>query len=342
MKFTHELQKAADTLVKEIMGAKPGESVVITCDTGSDMDVIDATARAAYSCGAKPVIIQTTMTKGNGKAADEELPLEPLIGALSAADIWIEMNTSWLFYSTAYEKSTLANKNMRYINLVETPADAMIRMVGGFDVQKLTPFMKEIAHLTNSGKEVRITTPNGTNVSFNIEPRHLMCCDSGDATVPGIHMMPGQINFVPNWETINGTITFDGTLTPPLGALEAPIHLTVEKGVIKQVTGTSKQASEFRDWLGSFDDPNMFRMAHVCYGLNPGAKLCGNIVEDERVWGCTEWGIGYVHPLDAPPHGIDAKSHCDGICLNSSVWVDGVQVLDTGKVVHPKLKEMLN
>ena len=35
----------------------------------------------------------------------------------------------------------------------------------------------------------------------------------------------------------------------------------------------------------------------------------------------TEWGIGYVSPFDAPPHGQDAKSHCDGICLNSSVWL---------------------
>lgn len=44
------------------------------------------------------------------------------------------------------------------------------------------------------------------------------------------------------------------------------------------------------------------------YGFNPGAVLTGNIVEDERVWGSTEWGIGYVSPFDAPPHGQDAKS----------------------------------
>lgn len=67
-------------------------------------------------------------------------------------------------------------------------------------------------------------------------------------------------------------------------------------------------------------------MAHIAYGFNPGAILTGNIVEDERVWGATEWGIGYVSPFDAPPCGQDAKSHCDGICLDSSVWLDGVQI----------------
>ena len=75
----------------------------------------------------------------------------------------------------------------------------------------------------------------------------------------------------------------------------------------------------------------MFKLAHIAYGFNPGAVLTGNIVEDERVWGSTEWGIGYVSPFDAPPHGQDAKSHCDGICLNSSVWLDGVQIMDEGE-----------
>lgn len=51
-------------------------------------------------------------------------------------------------------------------------------------------------------------------------------------------------------------------------------------------------------------------------------------------------GLGYLSPVDAPPDGIQAKSHCDGICLNSSVWLDGVQILERGVVVHPELKTL--
>ena len=343
IKLSCELQKSADILVKNILAAKQGESVVITADTATDMDMVDAVARAAHSCGAIPMIVQTVKTEGNGKAADKDLPLGPLTAALSEADIWIELNTSWVFYSSAFEKATEVNKEMRYICLVEVDPEVLCRLIGGFDANKLTPFMKEVARMSSQAKKMRITTPGGTDVSFDIEPRNVFTCDSGDASVPGIHMMPGQINIVPRWETINGTITYDGSLTPPLGLLDAPIHLSVEKGVVEKITGESQQASTFRDWLSSFDDPNMYRMAHVCYGLNPGASLCGNIVEDERIWGCTEWGIGYVSPLDAPlSGGIDAKSHCDGICLNSSVWLDGVQIMDEGKVVHENLKALLD
>jgi 2,5-dihydroxypyridine 5,6-dioxygenase len=84
----------------------------------------------------------------------------------------------------------------------------------------------------------------------------------------------------------------------------------------------------------------MFRLAHGCYGFNPGAKLCGNVLEDERIWGSTEWGMGYLSPVDAPPDGIQAKSHMDGICLTSSIWLDGVLVVDNGIVIHPELKAL--
>jgi len=38
-----------------------------------------------------------------------------------------------------------------------------------------------------------------------------------------------------------------------------------------------------------------------------------------------------------PPNGKKAASHTDGICLNSSVQLDDVQLTDKGKLVHPEL-----
>jgi hypothetical protein len=36
----------------------------------------------------------------------------------------------------------------------------------------------------------------------------------------------------------------------------------------------------------------------------------------------------------------EAVSHADGICLNSTVWVDDALLLEEGKVVHPELVEI--
>ncbi|HUS79518.1 MAG TPA: hypothetical protein VM050_12760 [Patescibacteria group bacterium] len=71
----------------------------------------------------------------------------------------------------------------------------------------------------------------------------------------------------------------------------------------------------------------------LCYGFNPGAKLREDIVEDERVWGCVEWGIGHMRSAPTP-------SHSDGVCLNASVWLDGKQILDRGRSVNPELAEL--
>jgi len=338
--FDYELQKSADELIKVIFGVKKGETVVITADTNSNFKVIEAVASSAYAAGATPMVITTATPRGVGKAADPDLPIESLTGALMGADVWIEMNKQWLLYSTPFERIESNHKNIRYMCLVEFNEDLMIRNIGQVDTVPLRIFMKKVAEKTRNAKEMLVTNAAGTNIRFEIEPNHLVCCDCGDATKPGIHMLTGQINVVPRFGTINGTIVFDGCVTPPFGrVVTEPIKLTIENSVITKIDGGT-DAATFEQHLKSFHDDGMFKMAHIAYGFNPGAKLTGNIVEDERVWGCTEWGIGYVSPYDAPPIGQSAVSHADGICLNSSVWLDGQQILDNGIICDEELKKL--
>ncbi|HIZ07868.1 MAG TPA: aminopeptidase [Candidatus Eubacterium avistercoris] len=334
------LEQSAEKLVREIFDVKPGETVVLTADDDSDMNVVQAVKNSAKAAGALAMVISVPTPGGVGKAADPELPVEALSAALLQADVWIEFNHQWLLYSTPFERVEAQNKKIRYMCLVDFTPELMIRTIGKVETQQLRVFMQAITERTASAKTMRVTTPAGCDVSFEIDPGHYTACDCGNATVPGIHMLTGQINVVPKFGTIQGTIVFDGSVTPPFGRkTDEPVRLTVENSRIVKVEG-GKDAAEFENYLKSFDDEGMFKMAHIAYGFNPGAILTGNIVEDERVWGATEWGIGYVSPFDAPPCGQDAKSHCDGICLDSSVWLDGVQIMEEGKIVDPELKKL--
>lgn len=332
-----ELQKAADRLIKDIFVVKPGETVVITADTMSNENVVNAVAASAHAVGAIPVVITIPTPRGVGKAADPDLPIEVLSAALLNTDVWIEFNHQWLLYSTPFERAEASNKKLRYMCLVDFDEDILVRTIGQVEVATLQAFMKKVAELTRNARKMRVTTPAGCDISFEIEPNHLIACDCGDASFPAIHMLTGQINVVPRFGSINGTIVFDGCVTPPFGKVPSvPITLTIEKSVITKITGGA-EAAQFEEFLKSFEDENMFKLAHIAYGFNPGAKLTGNIVEDERVWGSTEWGIGYVSPYDAPPVGQDAKSHCDGICLNSSVWLDDKLIMKEGVIVEKEL-----
>lgn len=335
-----ELQIAADKLVRDIFGVQPGESVVLTADYASNQNVLRAVSDSVREAGALVMTITVPTPGCVGKAADPELPVQPLSAALCACDVWIEFNHQWLLYSTPFERASQENKKLRYMCLVDFDEDLMIRTVGHVDTRQLQIFMRRVAQLTRDAKTMRVTTPAGCDVSFEIDPAHYVACDCGDATRPGIHMLTGQINVVPRFGSVQGTIVFDGSVTPPFGrSPSVPIRLTVKDGVIQSVEG-GEDASSYEKYLRDFQDTGMLKMAHIAYGFNPGARLTGNIVEDERVWGATEWGIGYVSDIDAPPCGQDAVSHSDGICLKSSVWLDDIQIMDKGEIVLPELVEL--
>lgn len=337
--YEFELGKAAQILVEELFKIKKGEEFVITADTECDMRVVEATARATFAIGAKPVVIWMASPLGVGKAADPMLPVHTLTAALKEADAWVEFNNQWLLYSTPWDKAIEENKKLRYLCLVGMDADMMIRCIGRVDYPTLLKFQSKVVEMTKKAKKMRIKTPAGTDVSFNNVARRPVTLESGYADTPGPHFLSGQIGWAPDFQSINGVIAYDGSLSPPIGLLKEPVKLHVKKGKIEKIEG-EKEAVQFESWLKGFKDSNMLAMAHVCYGFHPGAKLTGNILEDERVWGATEWGIGNVGPMYLPPNGKKAASHTDGICLNSSVWLDDMQLTDKGKIIHKELVEL--
>jgi len=334
-----ELGRAADVLTRELFKLRPGETFVITAGTESDARVVDATARAAFSVGAKPMVIWLASPLGVGRAADPMLPLDALIGALKGADAWVEFNNQWLLYSTAHTVAMKENARLRHLCLVGMNVDMMVRCIGRIAHPKLKAFLERAVEILRAAETIRMTSPAGTDLSFrNAEGRGALTRD-GYADRPGTYMMSGFIAWSPDLDSIEGTLVFDGSIVPPCGLLTEPIRTTIEGGRIVGIEGGA-QARQLEAHLDAFDHPRMRRLAHASFGFNPGARLTGDIVEDERVWGCTEWGIGHVGIQLIPPDGIPAPSHTDGQSLDSSVWLDGVPFMEEGRILHPGLREL--
>ena len=114
-----------------------------------------------------------------------------------------------------------------------------------------------------------------------------------------------------------------------------PMVFEIEKGEVKNIKGNN-EAKVLEKWLRSFDDPNMFKIAHFSYGFNPGARLSGTILEDERIFGCVEMGIGSQRPRFKGTVG-SAKAHTDGVMLNPTVTLDGEVIERDGEFIHSKL-----
>lgn len=61
--YEFELTNACYKLLHDMFDLKPGESIAITCDTESNMEVVDATAKAAFALGAKPLVLKMPGTQ---------------------------------------------------------------------------------------------------------------------------------------------------------------------------------------------------------------------------------------------------------------------------------------
>jgi leucyl aminopeptidase (aminopeptidase T) len=133
-------------------------------------------------------------------------------------------------------------------------------------------------------------------------------------------------------------LVFDGALWPPneLGLLRSPVRLTVADGVVTDIAGDT-DAAVFRNWMAAHHDPNMYRLAHWSLGFNPGVlQPTGRIVEDERVFGCVEIGIGTKGAWIGGEPWV-AAAHTDGSIRDPSIYLDGEAVEIDGRYVHPEL-----
>lgn len=335
-----ELAIAARKLIEDVMRVRPGEEVVITADTASDWRVVEATAKATEAAGAKALVAWHATAPGVGKAVEPYVPVKALTELLKVSDVWIEFNKAWLLYSTPYEEAMRVGRT-RYICLVGMDADMMVRNIGRVDVPTLYEFQRRLAKITRSCRRMRATSPAGMDVTFENDPSRPVLTE-GEVSGPGEYMLFGQVDWAPVEGSIDGVIVFDGSVWPPpeLGLLREPIKLRVKEGKVVKVEG-GPEARVFEAWLRSFNDERMLRVAHLSYGCNPGAKLTGNILEDERVWGAIEWGLGAQSSTFQGSLG-PAPSHTDGICLNPTLECldDGTKIIENGEYVHPELRDL--
>jgi len=330
--------RTADKLLRNLMKVKEGEVVAITCDTESDWLFATEVEKAAIGLGAKPILVRNKAPPHVGRAAEPYLPVESLTGVVTGSDVWIELNAKWLLYSSVYEEALRRNRT-RYVCLVGMNRGMAVRCIGNVDVPSILEFQRLLQGVTKKARSMHYTTPAGTDVSFENDPKRPVMVE-GDVSGPGEYMLLGQVDWAPVEETINGTIVFDGSVNPPddLGLLKEPLKLEIRNGRVTRVYG-GESARIYGRWLKSFKDENMYVLAHLSYGCNPGARLTGNVLEDERVWGVLEWGLGN-QTVTFQALNTRAASHSDGITLKPTLEADGEVIIQKGRYVHPALMDV--
>jgi len=333
-----ERAKVSKTIMETMFQVKAGETVAITADTGSDSEIVNSLAAAAFAAGGIPLVMWIPKGKADGELGMPDWPAKALTAALCEVDIWIEVNSTVMLYSHIWETAMTQNKKLRYLVIGDSKTESLLRIFTGYDVALLGKLLKQVKDLAEASKIVRITSTNGTDVSYETDPNYVFDYDDGDFSKPKFGTAPGYVNIVPKTGSMNGKIVFDVLMNANLK--NGVVEFEMKDGCIAAVIG-GKEAERFAQFLAAYDDPNMYKISHNMFGLNPGIRaLSGDIVEDERIWGGVDFGFGHTSPIDMPPDGQKAKSHFDGVVAKTSIYLDDQLIVDNGEVCHPALKDL--
>lgn len=275
------------SLVHDVMLVQPGENVVITGDTSTDKRVLEALMSAAYTVGANPLLV---FAPTNLNTYSE--PAAPLGNAVAVSDVWIELSYGSIFLSDAWKRAI--DFGCRYINLTGMDATMIVNCIGRVDVNKVVELGEALKAKLEAGNDIIIKDNNGTYLTAQNEGRKVR--HSGQlATFKGYpFMMAGQISWCPIEETINGTLVFDAAIFPPtdMGAISENVKLTLENGRVTKIEGR-KRGRTFQRMAAFVQRSEYVPFGTLFTRIQSGRyETNRRIVEDERIFGCMEFGIG--------------------------------------------------
>jgi leucyl aminopeptidase (aminopeptidase T) len=120
-----------------------------------------------------------------------------------------------------------------------------------------------------------------------------------------------------------------------IGRLEEPIELTFEEGFVTEVDGGS-DADRLREIIEGADE-NAGNLAEFAIGTNPDARLIGNLAEDKKLAGTVHFAVGDNESLGG---SLQSNIHLDGLVLKPKVRLDGEVVVEGGKLLTDRVREL--
>ncbi|MCZ0936569.1 MAG: aminopeptidase [Gemmatimonadetes bacterium] len=307
------LSPGARRLVHVNGRVQPGEVVVIVTDPTMGR-YAEAVATAAREAGAAVTVCIIPMRDRDGQE-----PPPPVARAMAEAAVIFSPVRVSITHTRAMRAALEAGARVcmmtAYTDAIMT-SPALLET----DFEAQADVCRRLGAAFTEGKSVRLTAPRGTDLRFGIAGRVANVLtnipDPGElAPVPDI-----EVNVVPVTGSAEGTLIFDASVPYlGIGILEEPIVCSVREGAIVEMSGGA-QADFLREHLESFGDPHCFNVAELGVGLNPNARLTGEMLEDEGVMGTIHIGIGTSHTLGGE---IVAPTHYDLLMWEPTIAVDG-------------------
>jgi leucyl aminopeptidase (aminopeptidase T) len=314
-----EMMRTARMIVEECVALRPGEHVAVIGDTETT-SIVEVLAQAAHAAGGEVVICIMTPREQHGND-----PPRILAAAMQASDVMLMAVTRSITHTTARKEASA--RGARACILRSASEDTMIHGAATADYRAVRALTHRLVTLLTGGGHVRVTSPEGTDLTLRIEGRTALGLD-GFATEPGTFttIPSGEAAIVPLEGTAQGVIVFDHAIDN-VGVLDGPVRAEVRDGRVVRIDG-GRSAGMLRGLLAI--DEHASNIAEFAIGTNPKSRLLGNMAEDKILLGTVHIGIGDSHTIGGT---VESRIHLDGIVLNPTVEVDGQRIVEVRRML---------
>ena len=293
---------------------RPDETCLIVTDTVKE-DIGRAFYEYACRITKRAKLSIMAPTKEHGTEPPEEIS-----NLMLQYDVQLLITEKSLTHTVARIKAT--ERGARIATMPTITEDIANRCLD-IDYDELKKESNWLYGLLKGSSGIRVTTEIGTDITFEVGTGSFFGKEGGSFDHPGAfgNLPEGEISFSP--KSCEGTYVVDATF-PELGVLGSPLTFKVKAGVVYEITGErSQEVIKRLDRVG----PRAYCVAELGIGLNPKARVIGNILEDEKVIGTVHVAVGnnlsYGGDNDVP-------LHLDGVITKPDIYLDGIKLMEKG------------
>lgn len=314
---------------------RPDETVAVISELGQKDDYVQAAVAASRDLGAGALVLTASSLSspmlpphaGDGR----EVPA--LLAAAAECDLVIDVTVGGLIHSDVRTRITGSGKRMLF---VAEPADVLERLMGSEELRKS---VTAGGHALREGSVLRVTSPAGTDLTADISGASLPITQQwGYVDEPGRwdHWPSGFVACFPHDRTAEGTIVLQpgDALIPWQRVVRDEVTLSVAKGYITEVKGSGADAFLLRDYFDAWDDPEVWAVSHMGWGLHPLARWSAFDVYDPRsLYGQELRSTAGNFMWSTGPNrfaGRETPAHLDIPMRDCTVEIDGHAVVRDG------------
>jgi len=199
-------------------------------------------------------------------------------------------------FRVKWVKKVLATKLIR---LGHGPSITNAMMIEGpmnIDYEMMVKTANIMKKKFENAKTAHISAPGGTNIDLDIENRGFST-DVQITKAPYFANLPcGEIWCGPVESKGDGIIVCDGSIGD-IGKVKKPLKISVKEGKITNIESKDKNLVKEVEKLISLDEEASI-IGELGIGLNPGAKLRGILLEDEKALNTAHIAFGNNTDMD--------------------------------------------